>query len=99
MVELKGSEKQVKWANDIRNEKLKEYIKELEFETKLQEGTILKSGRNNKMAMQNIEMLKVALNVIENLDDSNYFIRVKDDSVTSIGFTFNYDKRFNNSIK
>lgn len=65
MVELKGSEKQVKWANDLREKMNKECemwaqaIKETEF----------KSEETREKAANQIESVKNYVNSIENAGD------------------------------
>ncbi|WP_195264569.1 hypothetical protein [Clostridium sp. 1001275B_160808_H3] len=68
MVELKGSEKQVSWANDIREVVLKGAKKLVEIRAEEHE------ERGKKRTLRMLEEAKEALNKIEEEESSKYFI-------------------------
>lgn len=68
MVELKGSEKQVKWANDIREVVLKGLNALLDERQKAHE------EKGKKRTLRMLEEAKEALNKIKTEESSKYFI-------------------------
>lgn len=58
MVELKGSEKQIAWAEDIRKEKLAECHEKLEWEEKGAKEFFEKRKKENKLMVNNMSMIK-----------------------------------------
>jgi hypothetical protein len=57
MVELKGTEKQIKYANDIRDEVLRIIPKAIDFYEELQNKNFEKRGKINKIYENNIKRL------------------------------------------
>lgn len=68
MVELKGSEKQIKWGNDIREVVIKGLNALLDERQKAHE------ERGKKRTLRMLEEAKEALNKIETEESSKYFI-------------------------
>lgn len=73
MVELKGSEKQVKWANDIRNRMI-EINNIFEEATKDTDMTNLNEETLEGMVLQRIDKTRKALKNILNSEDAKFFI-------------------------
>lgn len=73
MVELKGSEKQVKWANDIRNRMI-EINNIFEEATKDTDMTNLNEETLEGMVLQRIDKTRKALKNILNNEDAKFFI-------------------------
>ena len=68
MLELKGTEKQVKWANDIRETVLKGLIGYKEFEEQIP------NERARRRRVKFVEKAKNAIETIQNETTSKYFI-------------------------
>lgn len=73
MVELKGSEKQVKWATDIRNRMI-EINNIFEEATKDTDMTNLNEETLEGMVLQRIDKTRKALKNILNNEDAKFFI-------------------------
>lgn len=73
MVELKGSEKQVKWANDIRNRMI-EINNIFEEATKDTDMTNLNEETLEGMVLQRIDKTRKALKNILSNEDAKFFI-------------------------
>lgn len=67
MVELTGSEKQVKWALDIRTE----LNKTLDL---IKDATISNKTKKNKSSEEAVSKIELVVNVLNSKTDSNYFI-------------------------
>uniref|UniRef100_UPI0035A041C1 hypothetical protein n=1 Tax=Clostridium sp. TaxID=1506 RepID=UPI0035A041C1 len=81
MVELKGSPKQVAWAEKIRVEKLEKLQKGLEFFTKQAEKQTRKSSR----AAMVLEGFARTIEILENAEDAATWIDLRWNSFTPVG--------------
>lgn len=74
MVELKGTEKQVKWAKDIRNLSIAILNEKINKNTEVNKLFLEKKGRNNKITLLKIEEIKKTIDKIKLIDNSSWFI-------------------------
>ena len=73
MVELKGSEKQIKWANDIREIMIECLNKSLKFQEDAKEYEE-KRGKQSKIKTRLVNSIKDFIIVVENQESSAWFI-------------------------
>ncbi|OOM17202.1 hypothetical protein CLSAB_19220 [Clostridium saccharobutylicum] len=95
MAELKGSEKQIHCADEIRKHKIEECLQRIKLLEEANQKT-LESFRKkpNKLALNEIRLIKIAINVLENLDDSSKIIDFKDEAPITLGTIYEFDNRF-----
>ncbi len=74
MVELKGSEKQIKWANDIREIMIECLNKSLKFQEEDAKEYEEKRGKQSKIKTRLVNSLKDFIIVVENQESSAWFI-------------------------
>lgn len=74
MVELKGSEKQVKWAMDLREVVLVACDDAIEAYEKMQQESIIKKGKRVKMRDRQITSIKELKTELENESKASFFI-------------------------
>ena len=74
MVELKGSEKQVKWAEEIRENLLVAINDATEFLENVQKKRIEKQGHKAKRIDRRIKAINELKNEIENIEKASYLI-------------------------
>ena len=74
MVDLKGSEKQVKWAQDIRKVVIEATKGAVEEYEKMQSETFERKGKRSKARDRKIARLNEMVNEFENNDSSKFFI-------------------------
>lgn len=74
MVELKGSEKQIAWAGDIRKVVIKATKGAVEEIEKLQVESFKSNGKRSKVRDRKIARLNEMVNEFENNDSSKFFI-------------------------
>lgn len=74
MVELKGSEKQVKWANDIREVVLVACDDAVEAYEEMQQESMAKKGKRVRRRDKQIEAIKEFKSKLENETNSSLFI-------------------------
>ena len=74
MVELKGTEKQVKWAEDIRKICLDCLNKSLVFWQEESNRLEVKKGKPSKRTVRIVENIESFIEVIENEENSTWFI-------------------------
>ena len=74
MVDLKGSEKQVKWAQDIRKVVIEATKGAVEEYEKMQSETFERKGKRSKARDIKIARLNEMVNEFENNDSSKFFI-------------------------
>lgn len=74
MVELKGSEKQIKWANDIRKCLLSACVGAIDCLEQNNKEIFEKKGKRLKRLDKRIEVLKVVKTEFEENSDSSFFI-------------------------
>lgn len=74
MVELKGSEKQIKWANDIRECLLSACVRAIDCLEQNNKEIFEKKGKRLKRLDKRIEVLKVVKTEFEENSDSSFFI-------------------------
>lgn len=74
MVELKGSEKQVKWATDIRENTIKSIERALERLEEIQIGRVAKGRKRGKLYDKRISKLKEVIEEVKNESSAKIFI-------------------------
>ena len=74
MVELKGTEKQVKWANNIRDLAITILNERINSKIEFNKVFIEKKGKDNQGILKSIEVLKNTIDKINSIDDSKWFI-------------------------
>ena len=74
MVELKGTEKQVKWANNIRDLAITILNERINSKIDFNKVFIEKKGKDNQGILKSIEVLKNTIDKINSRDDSKWFI-------------------------
>lgn len=74
MVELKGSEKQVAWAENIRKVVIEATKGAAEEYEKMQSETFKRNGKRSKVRDRKIARLNEMINEFENNDSSKFFI-------------------------
>lgn len=74
MVELKGSEKQIKWANDIREIMIECLNKSLKFQEEDAKEYEEKRGKQSKIKTRLVNSIKDFIIVVENQESSAWFI-------------------------
>ena len=74
MVELQGSEKQVKWATDIRENTIKSIDRALEKLEEIQSERVSKGRKRVRIFDKRINKLKVLLEEVKNESSAKIFI-------------------------
>ena len=74
MVELKGSEKQVKWATDIRENTIKNIERALERLEEIQSERVVKGRKRVRLFDKRIDKLKTLLEEVKNESSAKIFI-------------------------
>ncbi|MBO3417929.1 hypothetical protein [Clostridium perfringens] len=74
MVELQGSEKQVKWATDIRENTIKNIERALERLEEIQSERVVKGRKRVRIFDKRINKLKVLLEEVKNESSAKIFI-------------------------
>ncbi|EPZ9216492.1 hypothetical protein JVI29_002886 [Clostridium perfringens] len=74
MVELQGSEKQVKWAIDIRENTIKNIERALERLEEIQRGRVAKGRKRGKLYDKRISKLKEVIEEVKNESSAKIFI-------------------------
>ncbi|MDU4144234.1 hypothetical protein [Clostridium sp.] len=74
MVELQGSEKQVKWATDIRENTIKSIDRALERLEEIQSERVAKGRKRVRIFDKRIDKLKVLLEKVKNESSAKIFI-------------------------
>lgn len=74
MVELKGSEKQVKWATDIRENTIKNIERALERLEEIQSERVVKGRKRVRLFDKRIDKLKTSLEEVKNESSAKIFI-------------------------
>lgn len=74
MVELQGSEKQVKWATDIRENTIKSIDRALERLEEIQSERVAKGRKRVRIFDKRIDKLKVLLEEVKNESSAKIFI-------------------------
>ena len=74
MVELKGTEKQVKWAEDIRKNLLVAIADTTEYFENMQKDFIAKEGHKSKSINRRIKAINELKNEVENIEKASYLI-------------------------
>ncbi|MDM0998683.1 hypothetical protein QTI99_14585 [Clostridium perfringens] len=74
MVELKGSEKQVKWATDIRENTIKNIERALERLEEIQSERVVKGRKRVRLFEKRIDKLKTLLEEVKNESSAKIFI-------------------------
>ncbi|MGU8365176.1 hypothetical protein ACV3NC_14425 [Clostridium perfringens] len=74
MVELKGSEKQVKWATDIRENTIKSIERALERLEEIQSERVAKGRKRVRLFDKRIDKLKALLEEVKNESSAKIFI-------------------------
>lgn len=74
MVELVGTEKQVKWATDIREIMLECLNKSLKFQEEEAKSSEARRGKPSKILNRRVETLKNYIEMVKNQESSVWFI-------------------------
>ena len=74
MIELKGTEKQVKWANDIREIMMECLNKSLKFQEEEAQRLEIKKGKPSKRMTRIVEAFKNYIEMVENQESAAWFI-------------------------
>ena len=74
MIELKGTEKQVKWANDIREIMMECLYKSLKFQEEEAQRLEIKKGKPSKRMTRIVEAFKNYIEMVENQESAAWFI-------------------------
>ncbi len=74
MIELKGTEKQVKWANDIREIMMECLNKSLKFQEEEAQRLEIQTGKPSKRMTRIVEAFKNYIEMVENQESAAWFI-------------------------